>query len=109
MSKYEHLPRGDLLPRDVIWDPANLQHVIYDHAERKLSVAEVEEAMVDPARLDIEDPDRGSLTSIGATQGGRLLFVACIRRPEGLYPIHARDAGKRKRKDYDEAKDKSGN
>ena len=104
MRKDDNRPQGALPPDDIIWDAHNRKHLIDDHPERHLSTEEITEALTDENRLDIRDPNHGTVISIGLTSARRLLLVAWTRRQNGIYPVHAREAGRRQRKDYDEAK-----
>jgi uncharacterized DUF497 family protein len=81
--------------RPVIWDTANRQHLGEDHPERAISLAEVEEVLRDPRRIEVELVERDAYQVVGRTAKGRWLVVIWIDQREGRYPIHARAASRR--------------
>ncbi len=84
--------------RPVIWDRANRKHIEKDHAERDITVAEVEEAMTDSKREEVPDPKREGYWLVrGRTASGRRLFVAWVEYRNGRYPVHAYVIGRRGR------------
>jgi uncharacterized DUF497 family protein len=84
----------------VVWDDVNRRHLTTDHPERRISVDEVEQVLEDPGRRERHDSRNRSYVVIGATATGRLLVVAYVIRRRGRYPIHARQAGARARREY---------
>lgn len=87
----------------VAWDEHNRRHITEDHPERVISVAEVEEAMRDPRRIEatVQRPDGTYGTVLGRTAAGRVLFVAYVDRHGGRYPVHARQAGRKLARRYE--------
>jgi uncharacterized DUF497 family protein len=87
----------------VVWDDFNRRHLTEDHPERGISVADVEEAMRDPHRIEdaVQRPDGTYGVVIGRTAAGRLLYVAYVRRDSNRYPVHARQAGRPLARRYD--------
>lgn len=84
--------------RPVIWDRANRKHLEDDHPERGITVAEVEEAMIDVKREEAPDPKRDGYWLVrGRTAAGRRLLVAWVEYRSGRYPVHARVIGRRGR------------
>jgi hypothetical protein len=81
--------------RPIVWDAANRRHLGSDHPERRISVVEIEEALRDADRIEIELVDRQANQVIGRTSAGRWLVVIWIDDRDGRYPIHAREASKR--------------
>jgi len=81
--------------RPVVWDRANRKHIAADHPERAISAQEVEEALIDPNRVEVYLSRREAHQVIGRTAGARWLVVIWIDQPEGRYPIHARAASRR--------------
>lgn len=81
--------------RPVRWDRWNRKHLVEDHRERNLTVAEIEEAMSDPRRFEVYVPERDSNRVLGRTSNGRLLYVVWVERYAGRYPIQANQAGRR--------------
>jgi len=81
--------------RPVSWDAANRKHLGDDHPERHIQLHEIEEAMRDPNRIEIPQPNRQAFLTIGRSNEGRWLVAAWVDRAEGRYPIHARSAGRR--------------
>ena len=80
----------------VVWDHYNRRHLTEDHAERTITVADIEQAMTDPNRIEaaVQRPDGMYGTVIGRTAAWRVLFVAFVSRDGGRYPVHARQAGR---------------
>jgi len=87
----------------VVWDDYNRRHLTEDHPERAIRVADVEEAMTDPNRIEaaVQRPDGMYGTVIARTAGGRILFVAYVNQDHGRYPVHARQAGRALIRRYD--------
>jgi hypothetical protein len=88
--------------RPVVWDASNTRHIERDHPERSIVRAEVEDALNDPERIESAET-RESVTYrtvVGATAKGRLLVVAWVDHPEGRFPVHARQAGRRAARRY---------
>jgi len=84
--------------RPVIWDRANRKHIVEDHPERVMSVAEVEHAMTDPSREEAPDRKRDGYWLVrGKTSAGRRLLVAWVEFRGGRYPVHAHAIGRRGR------------
>ena len=81
--------------RPIIWDATNRKHLGDDHPERHITLAEIEEALTDPERVDVFQQQRQAFQSIGRTRAGRWLVVAWIDAPDGRYPIHSRAASRR--------------
>jgi hypothetical protein len=81
--------------RPVVWDASNQKHLGEDHPERRISVTEIEEVLMDPGRIEVFLEKRGSYECVGQTQAGRWLVIAWIDDPAGRYPVHARAAGRR--------------
>lgn len=81
--------------RPVVWDRANRKHLVDDHPERKISVAEVEEALNDTSARQEYDEERAAFKVLGCTQAGRPLLVVWVVDARGRYPIHAHQAGRR--------------
>jgi len=81
--------------RPIVWDAANRKHLGFDHPERNISIAEIEETLYDVNRIETELPDRAANQVVGRTTAGRWLVVIWIDDREGRYPIHAREASKR--------------
>lgn len=86
----------------VVWDDYNRRHLTEDHRERAISVGEVKEAMDDPKRIEeeLERPDGTYGAVVGGTAAGRLLYEAYVERPEGRYPVHDRQAGRKLARRY---------
>ena len=81
------------------WDDGNLDHI----AEHDVSAAEAEEALLDPERIPATAyRARGERRRavLGATTGGRLLYLVFIRRGPLFRVITARDASTRDRRRY---------
>ena len=81
--------------RVIVWDEARRRHLGSDHPERNISLAEIEEALQDMNRIEIELAEREVNQVIGRTTAGRWLVVIWINDQDGRYPIHAREASKR--------------
>jgi len=81
--------------RPIVWDAANRRHLGSDHPEREISLAEIEEALHDPDRIESDVASREAYLVIGRTSAARWLVVIWIDDREGRYPIHAREASKR--------------
>ena len=81
--------------RPIVWDASNRRHLGSDHPERHNSIAEVDEALHDAARVETELGGRQACQVIGRTAAGRWLVVIWIDDRDGRYPIHAREASKR--------------
>jgi hypothetical protein len=88
--------------RPVVWDDANRKHLERDHPERAISKRDVEEALNDPDRRDVEEQrTEGTYHNVlGLTAGGRLLLVVWVDDPRGRYPVHSRRAGRRLARRY---------
>jgi hypothetical protein len=86
----------------VVWEASNLDHLLKEHPERKLSREEIEEAMNDVNRIESAEIRLGVNyhTVIGATLKGRLLVAVWVDHPAGRFPVHARQAGRRAAKRY---------
>lgn len=80
--------------RPIVWDAANRRHLGSDHPERRISIAEIEEVLLDVDRIETEVADREACQVIGRTAVGRWLVVIWIDDRGGRYPIHAREASK---------------
>jgi hypothetical protein len=82
--------------RPPVWDDANRKHIEQDHPERAISSHEVDEALDDPERKDVEGQrTEGTYHNVlGLTAGGRLLLVVWVDDPRGRYPVHSRQAGR---------------
>jgi uncharacterized DUF497 family protein len=86
----------------VVWEESNLRHLRHDHPEREITRAEVEEALIDPHRIETTEV-RESVTyhtAVGSTARDRLLVVVWIDHTAGRFPIHARRAGRRAARRY---------
>lgn len=81
--------------RPAAWDTANRKHLSEDHPERGISLAEIEEILADPGRVEVHLADRAAFQAIGRTATGRWLVVIWVDEPEGRYPIHAGAASRR--------------
>jgi hypothetical protein len=81
--------------RSIVWDGANRRHLGSDHPERRISIADIEEALHDSDRIETDLADREAHPVIGRTLAGRWLVVIWIDDQGGRYPIHAREASKR--------------
>jgi uncharacterized DUF497 family protein len=80
----------------VVSDNANRRHITLDHPDRRITVADVDEVLHDPDRVEARDEQRGTHLVVGRTAGGRALVVAYVLRPGDVrYPVHARPAGRR--------------
>jgi uncharacterized DUF497 family protein len=88
--------------RPVVWDATNARHLEQDHPERGIVRAEVTEALNDPERLEATEVRRDVeyRTVLGLTAKGRLLVVVWVDRPDGRFPVHAREAGRRAARRY---------
>lgn len=88
--------------RPVVWDASNVRHIERDHPERGIVRAEVEEALNDPDRIESAEAreDVTYRTVVAASAKGRLLVVVWIDHPEGRFPVHARQAGRRAARRY---------
>lgn len=88
--------------RPVVWDATNVRHLERDHLERGIRRAEVTEALTDPERLETMEVRRDVEyhTVIGRTAKGRVLVVVWVDHPDGRFPIHARQAGRRSARRY---------
>jgi uncharacterized DUF497 family protein len=81
------------------WDDANLRHV----ARHRLSAADVEQALMDPRRIDrIVQPVAGETraVAIGATAAGRILVVVTTTRDGNVRVVTAYPAAGRERRLY---------
>jgi uncharacterized DUF497 family protein len=88
--------------RPVVWDHPNRTRIEANHPERAISSPEVEEALDDPERKDVEE-QRAAVTYhnvLGMTNGGRLLLVVWVDDPRGRYPVHSRQASRRLARRY---------
>lgn len=84
--------------RRVIWDRANRKHIEEDHPERKITIAEIEEALTDKKRDEAPDPKHPGYWLVrGSTTAGRRLVVAWVEYRDGRYPVHARAMRRRGR------------
>ena len=81
--------------RPIVWDAANRKHLGNDHPERRIAIAEIEEALSKPDRIETYLADRQAYQVIGKTSAGRWLVVIWLDDQAGRYPIHAREASKR--------------
>ena len=63
-----------------VWDEFNRRHLTEDHPERALTLAEIEEAMSDPKRIEdqLQRADGAYGVVVGRTAGGRLLYVSYV-------------------------------
>ena len=88
--------------RPVVWDVTNVRHIERDYPERRISRAEVTEALTDAERIETSEVREGTTyyPVVGRTAKGRLLVVVWIDRPDGRFPIHARPAGRRAARRY---------
>ena len=87
----------------VVWDRATRDHIVLDHPERRISQQDVNEVLTDPRRVEADDARHHSVVAVGATLKGRFLVVAWTPRGRGgMYPIHARPAGKKEREPYEQ-------
>jgi uncharacterized DUF497 family protein len=68
------------LPR-VVWDEANLHHLLVERAERQISCEEVEDLLTDRETVQ-EEANEGRWLAIGRTRSGRPLAVVCIGQQE---------------------------
>jgi hypothetical protein len=82
--------------RPVVWDHANRRHIGSHHPERAISSNEVEEALNDPERKDVEEQRAEVIyhNVLGMTNGGRLLLIVWVDDPRGRYPVHSRQASR---------------
>ena len=88
--------------RPVVRDATNVRHIERGHPERGINRAEVTEALNDSQRMETLEL-RGAMTYhavLGRTVGGKLLVVVWIDHPDGRYPVHARQAGRRAARRY---------
>jgi IS1 family transposase len=81
--------------RPVRWDSNNRRHIFWDHKERNLTKAEVEEVMADSYRVTEWSDRRKSYSTLGRSDAGRWLFIAWVDHLGGRYPIHVRQAGRK--------------
>ena len=81
--------------RPVIWDGWNRNHIIREHSDRDLTTEEVEEAMSDPARIEIYRSEHESYELLGQTHQHRWLIVAWVDDAKGRYPVHVHEVGAR--------------
>lgn len=86
----------------MVWEPANLRHLIDDYPERKLTRGEIDEAMNDGHRIESTQIRAGVSyhTVVGATLKGRLLVAVWVDHPDGRFPVHARQASRRAARRY---------
>ncbi len=73
------------------WDDANVEHI----AQHGIEPEEAEDALLDPDGKDVDAYNRRGekrFAYLGATQGGRLLFVVFTERKAKLRVLSARDA-----------------
>lgn len=90
------------MARRVIWDRENRKHLLEEHPERGISKEEIDFVLKDARPEDDHwDERHGCMVTISATAAGRLLVVAWMpHSDDGRYPIHARPAGRRARREY---------
>jgi uncharacterized DUF497 family protein len=81
--------------RPVVWDAANRKHLTEDHPERRISLDEIGQVLMDGRQVQVYLEGRDAFQVIGRTSTGRWLVVIWIDQPTGRYPIHAREASKR--------------
>jgi len=81
--------------RPVVWDRWNRRHIIQERSDRDLTTEEIEEAMSDPARIEIHRPEHESYELLGRTRRQRWLIVAWVDDPKGRYPVHVHEVGER--------------
>lgn len=62
--------------RPAVWDSANSQHVVHDHPERHITIAQVNQVLADAIRHEQYDSKHRSTVVIGTTARGRKLVVA---------------------------------
>jgi uncharacterized protein len=81
------------------WDENNIEHI----ARHGVEPWEAEEALLDPGRIGTlayrvgREPRRAAL---GATEGGRVLFVVFTRRSGRVRVVTARDAEAKEKRRY---------
>ncbi len=81
------------------WDEGNEGHV----ARHGVEPYEVEEALLDPEQVSGDAYNVGTErreAAIGATDGGRIVFVVYTMRNEKVRPIHAREATDKEKRRY---------
>lgn len=74
------------------WDAENADHIVERHG---ITPAEAEEAMADPRRIRADAyqvPGEQRRAIVGATEGGRILYVVYTRRGGMVRVVTARDA-----------------
>jgi uncharacterized DUF497 family protein len=88
--------------RSVVWDAANVRHIEQDHPERGSTSEEVSEALNDPERMETMEIRRRVEyhTVVGRTTKGRLMVVVWLDHPDGRFPVHARQAGRKAARRY---------
>ena len=86
----------------MVWDARNVRHLERDHPERAVVRTEVTEALNDPERLETAEvrQDVEYHTVNGRTTKGRVLVVVWVDHPEGRFPVHVRQAGRRAARRY---------
>ena len=88
------------------WDRHNVGHLLSDHPERGLSLAELESAFADPQHVEAETeqpfaPPR--YIRIGRAATGRLLVMILLYKPAGVRIFSAREANAKFTRLYHEA------
>ena len=81
------------------WDDANIDHI----ARHGLEPEDVEEALLDPDSFPVPTYNYGGEKRrglVGATNGGRVLFVVYTERGGKIRPITAREASKSQKRRY---------
>lgn len=87
--------------RPVVWDRANRKHLTEDHAERAISISDVEEILADADRDERYDSQRDTYLVLGRTRARRWLIVVWVDHPRGRYPIHVRPASSTARRKWE--------
>jgi uncharacterized DUF497 family protein len=81
------------------WDAGNFDHIDI----HGVTPEETEEALLDPRRIHISsqhDSDEPRWAILGATEDGRVLFVAYTTRGDLVRVVTARNATQRERRRY---------
>ncbi len=87
--------------RPIRWRPGNQEHLFSSHSDPRPTIAEIEQAMLEPSRVEGPDPDRpGYFTVVAQLATGRWIFVAWVVKYDGRYPVHARYANRKTRRRY---------
>ncbi len=81
------------------WDEHNIEHI----ARHAVETWEAEEALLDPRRIRTgayNTPFEKRYAVVGATEGGRIVFVAYTQRRDRIRVVTARDADTIEKRKY---------